>query len=218
MKMRFNEAVLDFRYLLNRGYNREGALRFVGDHYQLDRHNRLLLYRCVYGEREAEKHRRKLLSIKDVRGRAVAVDGYNTLITVESGLQGKQLILSDDGFIRDLSAVHNRYAMASTTQEALRLIGYSLQEMVVSEARFYFDSQISKSGRLAALVRQTLRDIGVKGNAKTVRQADNSVVRDLGITVSSDSVVIERAREVYDLGGHIVKKMMPDKVTRLGEL
>jgi len=103
-----------------------GALRFVRDHYQLDRHNRLLLYRCVYGEREAEKHRRKLLSIKDVRGRAVAVDGYNTLITVESGLQSKQLILSDDGFIRDLSAVHNRYAMASTTQEALRLIGGSL--------------------------------------------------------------------------------------------
>jgi len=98
------------------------------------------------------------------------------------------------------------------------MIGYSLHGMAVSEARFYFDSQTSKSGRLAALVRQTLRDIGVKGNAKTVRQADNSVVRDPGITVSSDSVVIERAREVYDLGGHIVKKMTPDKVTRLGEL
>ncbi len=216
--MQFIEAVLDFRYLLTRGYNREGALRFVGDHYQLNRYNRLLLYRCVYGEREAEEHRRKILSTEDVRGRTVAIDGYNLLITVESGLQGKQLILSDDGFIRDLSAVHNRYTISSTTEEALRLIGNSLRNMAVSEARFYFDSQISKSGRLAAMVRLTLQDVGVKGNARAVKQADNSVVKDLGIAVSSDSVVIERARAVYDLGGHIVMKIMTDKITRLGEL
>jgi hypothetical protein len=199
-------AIEDYRYLLNRGYKRESALRFVGDKYQLGRLERLLLYRCVHSAEEARARRRKRVPLRGARGQRVAVDGYNTLITVESALEAKPLIACDDGFIRDLSAVHNRYRPRGVTEEALCNIIVALRGVGVGEAGFFFDGQISRSGEVAALAERLLAEAEVKGVASAVRQADKSTVEYADIVVSSDAVVIDRARYSVDLAREVIRR------------
>lgn len=76
-KPSFFEAVEDLLYLLSRGYNFESFIRFMGDSFHLNRRHRLKLYRAVYNEKTAEAHMSKMVIISAVRGRRIAVDGYN---------------------------------------------------------------------------------------------------------------------------------------------
>jgi hypothetical protein len=103
------EAIRDLRYLLNRGYPRETAVRVVSNHYCLSSEERHLLSRCVFSREEGEEHRRKLVRLEGVRGRTLGVDGYNVLITCESLLGGYPVIRCDDGLLRDLRAVRGKY-------------------------------------------------------------------------------------------------------------
>jgi len=208
--MELSSAIEDYRYLLNRGYKRESAVRFVGDKYLLGRGARLLLYRCVHNDGEAEARRKKIVPLLRARGRRVAVDGFNTLITVEQLLEGRPLILCDDGFIRDLSATHNKYKPSDVTREAIRHIATCLKEAEVGEAGFFFDSQMSRSGELAALVGRILAEAGVKCVASAVRQADLGVVGYAEIVASSDAVVIDRATHSVDLVQEILRRKRRD--------
>jgi len=212
---KLRDAIIDFRYLLSRDYQRESALKFVGDKYQLDKRERLLLYRCVYGAKDAEEHRKKVLTAREAAGSRIAVDGYNTLITVESILQGKTLILCDDCFIRDISSVHNKHQITQTTIEALKLIAKTLRDNGVEEAKLFFDAQVSRSGKLASLSRRIMGEAGVKSEAVAVKQADTEVLNWSEVVASSDAVVINRARKVFDLGGEVAKQRASEKVLKL---
>jgi hypothetical protein len=213
--LELKNAIQDFRYLLDRGYKRESALKFVGDRYQLNRLFRLLLYRCVYGRKEAKKHQRKIVSQKFVLGKVLAVDGYNTLITIESVLEDKPTILCDDGFIRDLSAVHGKHKPTQTTLKALKLLAKTLLKSRVKEVKFFFDSQVSHSGELASLTRKTLLEFRLTGDASAVKQADNQVLGFGDVVASSDAVVIKKAKKVFDLAGATIKKEKLGKVLKL---
>jgi len=208
-------AVEDFRYLLGRGYNRESALKFVGDKYQLNKSIRLLLYRCVYGKSEAKKHREKLVSITEMKNEVLAVDGYNSLITVESMLENKPIILCDDGFIRDLSAIHGKYKFTSTTIQALKLLAKTLLKSKIKQVKFFFDSQVSRSGELASLTRKILVEAGLDGDALAVKKADSEVLGWSKIVASSDAVIIQKANKVFDLAGETIKQENPKKILRL---
>ena len=93
------EAAEDFRYLLNRGYNRNSSLKLVSDRYNLSKDERNFLIRAVFSDREAEERRKKLVNIEEIRGKRVVIDGYNVLITVENVLKGENIIFCDDGLL-----------------------------------------------------------------------------------------------------------------------
>jgi len=200
------EAAKDLRYLLERGYHRESALRLIVDKYQLSTKQKLLLYRAVYDSSTGAKHKQKIITADKIRGRKLAVDGYNVLITVESGLRGELLLLCDDGFIRDISAVHGKYRITSMTEKALKMIVKAVQELKPAKTDFFFDAQVSKSGELASDVRRTLKDSGLTGSAYAVERADVSTLNFGDIVATSDSVLISKAGAVFDLAGKILKK------------
>jgi len=198
-------ATEDLRYLLSRSYNRESAVRFVGDKYQLSKHDKLILYRCVYSKEAAEHHRLKLVGIDNVRSRRLVVDGYNVLITVESMLQGKTLVFSDDHLVRDVSAVHGKHSITKTTEKALELIFNVLSEANLGEATFFLDAQVSRSGELASLIRRKLKETEIRGDAFTVKQADVSAWSSGEVVATSDSALISKVQAVFDLAGKIIR-------------
>lgn len=206
LNKKFRSPVQDLRYLLNRHYTKESAVKFVGDHYQLDRRSRVLLHRCIYSLEEAEEHKKKALSIQGVRGRLLAIDGYNTLITVESVFKGKPVIICDDGFIRDISEVHRKYRISKWTVKALKNISCLLSEIKISEAKMFFDKQISRSGELAALARKIFDEVSFCGDAEAVERSDTQAVQWSGYVASSDAVIIDKAEGVFDLAGTIAKR------------
>src|SRR5262245_28733674 len=102
---RLRAAARELHWLLDRGYPPASALRFCGDHHQLDTRQRLLLQRAACTTAQAQARRLHRLATDRLRGRRVQLDGFNVLITVEAALAGALLLRAADGCLRDLASV-----------------------------------------------------------------------------------------------------------------
>ncbi len=200
-------AIVDLRYLLNRGYSRKVALDFVCNRYGFSAAERNFLVRSVFSKAEILEHRKKRARISEVKGREVAVDGYNVLITAEAGLRGEEVFLCDDGFVRDVQASFGKYRASDATLPAMDAILRRLRRHSPRRVIFIFDSQVSRSGELAAEVRERLRFLGVEGDASVATDADRALVR-YRYVCSSDRAVIKKAERIIDLPFYVLKKSL----------
>lgn len=201
--LKLASAVRDLRYLLNHDYPRDSAVTFVANHYRLGIEERHLLARCIFSRAEIIKHRAK--AIRSVRGRRLGVDGYNVLITVESILTEKPVIRCDDGYVRDLRAIFGKYRMSRATSRALDAILKTIAKAKPRDVTILFDQQVSRSGELAATVRERVKDFKLAGDARTVVGVDFKV-RGFEVVASSDRVIIERAKAIWDIPAEILKQ------------
>ena len=202
------EAAEDLRLLLNRGYPRDASLQLVGNRHNLDRDDRHLLRRGVFPHAASQERRKKHVSLKDLRGTGLAIDGHNCLITLESALKGKTILLADDGFIRDISGVSGTYKETGETKEALGLIMELLVEAGPAETRFLLDAPISGSGELAARIRGLMGEGSIQGDASAVKVPERIMAPYQGICASSDTAVIDQAAQVFDLAGHLIQERL----------
>ncbi|WXG42717.1 MAG: DUF434 domain-containing protein [Promethearchaeati archaeon SRVP18_Atabeyarchaeia-1] len=209
------EAARDLRYLLSRGYSREASVRFVATGHGVTLGERYILMRAVYDDAEAEKRRRKLVSLDEIRGETVSIDGYNLLITVESMLAKKLLVQCDDNITRDVSGVFGKHKITTVTTQALSLILRKLKDHAPKEVRFTYDKQVSKSGELASQTRMMMAEFELKGTATTALKTDIATLESGGVTVSSDSVVVDRAKRILDLAGELARQESYSNILRL---
>jgi hypothetical protein len=199
-------AAQDARYLVNRGYPKESAVRFVSDHYRLPGAQRFVLIRVVVSSNTAAKRKEKMIPLEMLRGRALFIDGYNVLISVESILAGKPIFLCDDGLIRDTQGIFRSYKISDLTKSALNAIFELLAKALPEKVEVLLDQQISMSGDLAALIRQLMAEHGVLGTARTVRDADRQLKECGGIVATSDGNVIDASPLVVDVPAEIAKR------------
>jgi hypothetical protein len=200
------EAAEDVRLLLNRGYPKDASLQLVGNRYNLDSDGRHLLRRGVFPPPLAEERSAKRVSVKDLKGRGLAIDGHNCIITLESALKGKTILLADDGFIRDIAGVSGGYRETKETKEALEMIFGLLQIAEPEEVRFLLDAPISGSGELAARIRGLMQERGVQGDASAHKVPEHVMAKYDGIIASSDTAVIDQAERVFDLAGYLIQE------------
>nr|MDO8076746.1 DUF434 domain-containing protein [Candidatus Freyarchaeota archaeon] len=203
---RILEAAEDLRYLLNRNYNRDQALTFVGDHYKLHKEERFILYRAIYSQKEVRERKEKTISFEELQGKTLTIDAYNVIIVLETMLKGKELIESDDSFVRDISGVFGKHKITKTTYQAISLIMQTLKQNPPKKTLIFFDSPVSKSGELAAITRRKMEEHGINGTAQVVKQADNAVIRRGEVAATSDSVILQKAKKTFDLAGYIVRE------------
>lgn len=203
---RILEAAEDLRYLLNRNYNRDQALTFVGDHYRLHKEERFILYRAIYSQKEVRERKEKTISFEELQGKTLTIDAYNVIIVLETMLKGKELIESDDSFVRDISGVFGKHKITKTTRQAISLIMQALKQNPPKKTLIFFDSPVSKSGELAAITRKKMEEYGINGTAQIVKQADNAVIRRGEVAATSDSVILQKAKKTFDLAGYIVRE------------
>jgi len=198
------KAIRDLRYLLNQGYPRESSVNFVSNHYRLRLGERHLLARCVFSKLETVAHRKKAVKAGAVRGKRLGIDGYNILITIESILTGKLVILCDDGYIRDLRAIFGKYRAGPATSRAISTIIQEAAKTKPKEVVVLFDKQVSHSGELAADVRTQLKRAGLNGDSIAVDGVDMKL-RALDVVASSDRAVIKRAKAVWNVSTELLK-------------
>ena len=201
------EAVEDLRYLLGRGYGRISAVKFVGDKYVLDKSQRLLLYRGVYPPEGASNHQRKMVGPADIDQSVLSIDGFNVLWTVDGALKGRPLYLCDDGFVRDISAIHGSIPQGDISRP-LELIIVVLKDLNPKNVHFVFDRLISRSGEISRDVKRLLSSTSLKGDASTATSADFEVLRKGEIVATSDSIIIEKASRAFDLAAYIITKQL----------
>ncbi len=203
-RRRLTSPARDFRLLLDRAYPRRSALTLVGDRYNLDFGERDILHRGVFAREDCRRKGRKV-SVSSLPQYPLAVDGHNVLITVESALKGLPLVLADDGFVRDIARGARGYAPTPLTTEALGLVFRSLALHPPVDTLFLFDSAVSRSGELAAMVRGFIAQHNLRGTAQAVPVPEKVFAVFAGVIATSDSAIIADSERVFDLAGHIVR-------------
>ncbi len=198
-------AAEDLRYFFNRGYPRERSLELVGNHYNLIKNYRNFLRRGIFSDKEALDRKKKLIPIEKIRGKALAIDGYNVLITVESALQEKPLVQGDDYLIRDIAGISGSHKITEVSFQAIDIILRVLKEYESKHNLFYFVSSISKSGILAAVIRDELKKNNLSGNSESVRFPAKVLSGHKGVIATSNSVLIDQVERVVDLAGYIAE-------------
>lgn len=147
----------------------------------------------------AESRKGKRISVEELRGRSIAIDGYNVLITIESLIVGAPVYLCDDGFLRDTRGIFRRYRSSDHTTVALSEILSILIEMGVSRAELLLDQQISRSGELAAKIREMMADLEIQGCAKTAKDVDRRLKLASCPVATGDGAIIDSVSEAVDL-------------------
>ncbi|ENN96832.1 hypothetical protein J422_00255 [Methanocaldococcus villosus KIN24-T80] len=191
---KIEEAKKDFKYLINRGYKKEVAINFVGNHYKLTKLERLRILREVHSDKEIEIVKNKLTPLKELK--RVYVDGFNVLITIEAFLKNR-VFLCDDGIYRDLERVYGKYKIGEYTEKAIKLLLNVLKD---KEFCIYLDAQVSKSGELARRIREKIEKMNLKGKVLCVKNCD-SILKTKPAVMTSDLYIIlsEDVKHVVDI-------------------
>jgi hypothetical protein len=204
------EAAYDLRFLLNRGYRKKNALAFVANKYLLYVNERNYLARSIFSSSKSALRRDKVIDLSLIEGKILLLDGYNVLITVESLCRKDydSLILCDDGVIRDLNAVFGKYKFNENTERALNGIIHLIKRYRPLKIKFFFDKQVSFSGKLANLTEEIMRFWELNGEAVLSKNVDFEIIKlvnsERGIVATSDSVIIDKVDKIVDLPSHFL--------------
>lgn len=210
-KDKLQDASYDLRFLLNRSYRKKNALNFVSNKYLLSKNERNYLSRSIFSDIEIKSRMDKITDISEIEDQILIVDGYNVLIGVESICKGDygSLILCDDGILRDLNAVFGKYKFNEYTKRALNYILSSLGKYRPLTIIFFYDKQVSFSGKLAKLTHKLMAFHKINGEAVLSKKVDFEMVKlasaQNGIVVTGDSAVIDKVRRILDLPFYILK-------------
>lgn len=179
-------------WLLDEGYDLKQAAVFVGNHFLLSERQRLAIMRSVTSQRQMAEREKKQVSIRELRGCEVWIDGFNTIITLEVLLCDSLLFECMDGTIRDLAALRGTYRLIPETADAVRLMFDVLRDAGIGIINILLDEPVSNSGRLKALI----ADVAEAENYKF--DLDIRILRDVDRTlyqkervISSDSIILD---------------------------
>jgi len=200
----------DIHYLLNRGYDLERSVTFVGNRFQFSARQRTALMRATAPAAILE-HRGKRLASGCLSGETVYIDGFNLIITLEAALSPETTLLRCmDRTIRDLCGLHGTYRIIEATSAALSWIGEALVEKDAGQAVFYLDAPVSNSGRLRVAILETVERCGLSSEVHLVPNADAELWGKKNI-ISSDSIILDRCGSWLNLACEIIADKLPER-------
>ena len=202
------EAARDIRYLLERGYKRDSSIRFAADHYGLDKNDRYILARTVFSPDSSKARKKKKLHCEELKGKTLLVDGYNVLITLESMLGGERIWIADDSFLRDIQGVFNKHSNNKLTFQAVEELLSFLLSSEVKKTDVLLDTQMKYSGELAAHIRKRMKELSMKGEARTSRHVDYDLknCQPSYVVATADGIIIDSVKNVIDIPACIYSK------------
>ena len=201
-------AVSDLSWLLGKGYAEPSSLKLVGDRYRLRQRQRTAVRRSTSTPAAASDRRNRRLDIDALRGRHVAVDGFNVVIIVETALSGGVVLRGLDTACRDLASVDGSYRRVEATAEALSRIREVLVEAQPASVTWALDRPVSNSGRLRGFLLEAAPDS--TWTVELPHDADQAVVDHGGVVASGDGNVLDRCDAWVDLPAAVIDRFAPD--------
>jgi hypothetical protein len=202
-------AVADYSLLLTKDYAEKCALKLVGDKFSLTQRQRLAIMRSACSDEQLASRNQRCIVPENLAGRAIAIDGYNVLITVEAAMSGGVIFKGRDGCFRDLASIHGTYRKVIETIPAVELIGEFLKEISVGEALWLLDSPVSNSGRLKTLIGELARNNNWDWDIELLLSPDAELKKTDQIVASSDSVVLDGCKSWVNLAAEIIIHKIP---------
>jgi hypothetical protein len=193
---------------MTRDYSMKAALKLVGDRHALTDRQRLAVSRAACSEQSQEHRAATILSVEAVAGKELIIDGFNLIITIEAALSGGVLIHCRDGCIRDLSSVHGSYRSVNETDQAISLIGKTLEDLRPKSVAWLLDRPISNSGRLAKRIRDLAAENGWNWTVEVVFNPDAEIITSGRVVISSDSHVLDKTDRWINLNRHLLDERL----------
>jgi hypothetical protein len=205
---RINDAAIDFKYLIERGYTRNAALKIVANRYGLDRDGQMAIYRSIYPQHVSHSIFRKKVGRNDIRGMKLAIDWYNVLITVDSGVHSGALYLGTDGFIRDIRGIHGKIGLLRDIVDTISSITAFLSKVKPRELVIYLEKNISRSGEMAKILPEIFSrfDLSIDRIALT-KTVDKELISEKEIVATSDSVILGKVGRAIDLASEVLDSL-----------
>ncbi len=205
-QQKIRAAVHDMHYLLSRGYAEKSSVKLVGHHYRLNARQIMVMQGMSASKQAISLRSEKSLPAEQLLQKTVIIDGFNLLIIMESALSGAYLFEGLDGYYRDISSVHGTYKRVKKTEEALLLIGKTLQELCITKAIWYFDAPVSNSGRLKTI----LYELSITHNFEWEIHLDNNPDKVLAqsnhIVITSDAWILNNAMMNFNFMQYFISK------------
>lgn len=202
-------ANAELSWLLSRGYTMTSALKLVGDHHGLCKRQRVALSRTACSDQSSAKRQTKCLSIQQIRGEELIIDGFNLLITLEAALSGGLILICRDGCTRDLASVHGTYRAVIETQKAICLIGGVLEMLEPQAVEWLLDKPVSNSGKLAQKIRAEAVEHGWLWNVEVVFNPDTVMMSSEKIAISSDSSILDNVSRWVNFSSYVITERLP---------
>jgi len=199
------EALEDMSYLLSRGYAEKSAVQLVGNRYRLNVRQQKAIQGMSASVTQVEQRKLSELSVKQLAGQEIMIDGFNLLIVLESALSGAYLFKGMDNCYRDLSGVHGSYKRVQQTEKGLLLIGNLLKESQTGKVTWVFDKPVSNSGRLKTIVRELAEAHEFNWDVILDNNPDKLLAESENIAISSDAWILDRAKRWFNLAGHLIE-------------
>ena len=190
-------------YLIDEGYDLKSASTFVGNHFLLSERQRLAVVRSI--DPKEVLAARKAKELETVSGGEVWIDGFNTIITLEVLLSDSVLLTCMDGTIRDLASLRGTYRIIPETEQAVRMLFETLQEMHVETAHILLDEPVSNSGRLKTRIAEIGEGYRVRPDIRILRDVDRALW-DCANVITSDSIILDHCISWVNLMKHCLKK------------
>lgn len=208
----FGQAAQDLSYLLERGYGENSGVKIVGDRYRLNARQRKALLRLVSTPSSIEKRLGLQFPTSQLKDKAVAVDGFNLIIFVESILSNGIILACMDGVYRDIASVHGSYKRVIETGAALELLGQVFEKFEVAEVQWFLDAPVSNSGRLKQLLEMEAAENNFNWTIDLVPDPDKTLVEITGdvVAVSSDSWILDRVSHWANINAYLIEKELPN--------
>ncbi len=202
-------AVGDLSLLLTKGYAEKSSLKLVADKFSLTKRQRIAVLRNACSDRQLECRTGHCISIENIAGRAVVIDGYNVLITIEAAMSGGVIFKGRDSCFKDIAGIHGTYRKVEETIPAIELIGRFLEQGGVSDALWLLDSPVSNSGRLKTLIGTLARENNWNWEVELLLSPDAELIKTDSIVATSDGVVLDRCKKWTNLAGAIIEQKLP---------
>ena len=192
-------------YLINEGYDLKQASVFVGNHFLLSERQRLAIMRSLAADSQLKRRREKQVSLAEISGREVWIDGFNTIITLEVFFSDSILLSCMDGTIRDLAALRGTYRLIPETSKAIRLLCDILRDADVGKVNILLDQPVSNSGRLKARIADIAEEDPFDLDIQVRKDVDRELYNKENV-ITSDSVILDHCVSWINLMEECMKR------------
>jgi hypothetical protein len=202
-------ATADLSWLLTGGYAPKSAMKLVGDRHALDARQRLAVIRCACSDQALGARHQHQISVDDLAGCELHVDGYNVLTTIEAALSGGVILHARDGCYRDMASMHGTYRTVAETVPAIELLGQRLSGWHLAGCHWYLDEPVSNSGRLCGVLREIAARHGWNWEVELVPDPDRVLIAGGAAVATADSRILDHVAGWVNLARSAIDTDVP---------
>jgi hypothetical protein len=192
-------ATTELSWLLTRGYAERSATALVGDRHGLDKRQRDAVRRCAASTSSLAGRAGRACVAAMLHGHALAIDGFNCLITTEAAIAGAPIFRGYDGALRDIASVHGNWREVASTTAALAVLADALAALRPCEVVWYLDRPVSRSAELGRVLERVATERALPWRAELVFDPDGVLARGHDVVASADAGVLDRCGAWFDL-------------------